>query len=188
VRSGLRSPCTHGPKVPEFRAVNDGQKALLARLREIVDETPRSGALNAAGLPLHITRFSQAVERRAEDGPALVAYVRSKVYEPATGSYNALIKAGRPNLTAEAVVADAEAPWSSAFTDNDREAARRRLGSMLEAHRQDEEAADAEAVDYDRKIVAEVSARRVAKGKPPLTPEQEQAMLLERASRRSRRS
>jgi hypothetical protein len=166
-------------------AVNDAHKALLARLRELVDETPGSGALNLGRRPLHINRFSQAVEARADDGPALVAYIRSKVHEPATSSYSALIEAGRPDLTAEAVVADAAAPWASEFTDADRSTARARLGAMLEAHRRDEEAVEAEAVQYDRKIVADVSASRVAKGKPPLTPEQEQEMLADRAARRA---
>ena len=168
--------------------MNDAQKALLARLRELVEETPKSGALNAAGQPLYITRFSQAVEARAEDGQALVEYVRSKVHEPATDSYNALIKAGRADLTAEAVAADAHAAWATEFTDDDRAVARARLGAMLEAHRKEEEAAEAEAVEYDRKIVAEVSSRRVAKGKAPLTPEQQQAILSERAARRAQGS
>jgi hypothetical protein len=44
---------------------------------------------------------------------------------------------------------------------------------------------EAEAVAHDRKIVAQVSARRIAKGKPGLTPEQETDMLKERASRRA---
>lgn len=166
-------------------SMNEPQKALLARLREIVMETPKSGALNAAGHPLHITRFSQAVEARAEDGPALVAYIRAKVHEPPTGSYNALIKAGHPDLTAEAVAADAGAAWASEFTADDRIAAQARLGAMLEAHRNEQHAAEAEAVAQDRKVLVEVSARRVAKGKPPLTPDQERTMLDERAVRRA---
>jgi len=164
--------------------VNNAQKALLARLRELVDETPKSGALNAGGRTLYITRFSQAVEGRAEDGPRLVEYVRSKVHERATDSYDALIKVGRPDLTAEAVAADASAPWASEFTENDRAAARARLGAMLNAHRTERDAAEAEAVEHDRKIVVDVSARRVAKGKPPLTPDQQQSMLDDRAARR----
>lgn len=130
--------------------MNDAQKALLARLRDLVEETPRSGALNAAGQPLYINRFSQAIENRAEDGRALVEYVRSKVREPATDSYNALIRAGRPDLTAEALAANADAPWASEFTDVDRDAARARLGAMLEAERQEQEAAEALAVEHDR--------------------------------------
>jgi hypothetical protein len=49
----------------------------LARLREIIEETPKSGALNAGKRPLHVTRLAQAVERRAEDGDALAAEVSS---------------------------------------------------------------------------------------------------------------
>jgi hypothetical protein len=157
-------------------------------LRELVEETPKSGALNAGGRPLYINRFSRAVEARAEDGPALVLYVRSKVRESPTESYNALIQAERPDLTAEAVAADAEAPWSSEFTDDDRAAARDRLGAMVEAHRKDQDAAEAVAIEHDRKIVAEVTARRVAKGKPALTSDQEQTMLDRLAAQREQRT
>jgi len=165
--------------------VNEAQKALLARLRELVDETPGSGALNAGGRPLHITRFSQAVEARAQNGARLVEYVRSKIHEPPTDSYNALIKADRPDLTAEAVAADVDAPWASEFTDYDRTVARARLGAMLEAHRTEQETAEAEAVEHDRKIVAQANTRRVAKGRQALTPEQEQTMLHDLAARRT---
>lgn len=79
--------------------MNHAQKALLDRLREIIEETPKSGALNAAKHPLHVHRFKQAVDARAEDGEALVEYARAKVHEDPTGNYNALIKAGRSDLT-----------------------------------------------------------------------------------------
>src|SRR5690348_312120 len=95
----------------KVQMVNEAQKALLARLREIIAETPKSGALDAGKRPLYVTRFMQAIERRSEDGPALVAYVRSKVHERATGTYDALIEAGHPELTVEALVAEADAAW-----------------------------------------------------------------------------
>jgi hypothetical protein len=169
--------------------VNPAQKALLHRLRQIIEETPTSGALNAAKQPLHVTRFAKAVERRAENGDALVAYARSKVHERATTSYNALIAAGRPDLTVEAAVASADAAWASEFSDADRAVARARLGEMEKAHREEREAAEAAeeaaAVEQDKKIVADVSAKRVAKGNPALTPEQEASMLKDRAARRA---
>jgi hypothetical protein len=168
--------------------VNDAHNALLARLRDIVVETPRSGAVNAGNRPLHITRFAQAVEARAEDSAALVKYTRAKVHEAPTGSYTALIAAGRPDLTVEAVVADADAEWASEFTDADRAAARARLGDMIETHRKAQAAAEAVAVEHDRTILAKVSASRVAKGMPALTPEQEATMLAERAARRAERA
>lgn len=165
--------------------MNAAQKALLARLREIIQETPKSGALNAGKRPLYVSRFSQAVEARARDGSALVDYVRAKIWEPVTSGYTALVDAGRSDLTVEAVVADADAPWASEFTDDDRALARARLGDMIEAHRKVLESVEAEAVERDREIVARVSASRAAKGKPGLTPEQEADMLKERAARRA---
>lgn len=165
--------------------MNHAQKALLDRLREIIEETPKSGALNAAKHPLYVHRFKQAVDARAEDGEALVKYARAKVHEDPTGSYNALIKAGRSDLTVEAAVADADAEWASEFTEVDRAAAQARLGTMIDSHRKTLDAAEAVAVAHDHKIVAEVSALRIAKGKPRLTPEQEANMLRERAARRA---
>lgn len=174
------------PNVTTVHSVNDPQKALLARLRELVEQTPTSGALTAAGRPLHVSQFSQAIETRADDGPALVEYVRSKVHARPTASYSALIKAGRPDLTPEALAADADAPWASEFTEDDRAAARTRLGAMLEIHRKQEEADAAAAVEDARKIVARVSANRVASGKAPLTPKQEEDMLGNLAARHAR--
>jgi len=153
--------------------VNRAQKALLDRLRELIEETPKSGALNAAKRPLYVTRSEQAVETRATDGDALAAYARAKVHEAPTGSYNALVVAGRSDLTVEALVADPDAEWASEFSEVDRAVARERLGVMVEANEAAQQAVEAEAVAHDRKIVAQVSASRLAKGKPGLTPEQE---------------
>src|SRR5688500_14168258 len=99
VRSARRSSSPSSACTSTVSDMNDAQKALLARLRELVVVTPTSGALNAAKRPLHITRFAQAVERRSEDGAKLVAYVRAKVHEPVTGGYESLIDAGRADLT-----------------------------------------------------------------------------------------
>ena len=168
----------------KVKPVNAAQKALLARLGELVVETPKSGALNTAKKPLYVTRFAQAVERRAEDGAALVEYVRAKIHEPPTEGYNQLIEAGRPDLTVEAVVADTGATWASEFTDGDRAAAGDRLGSMLEADRAKREAAEAGAVVQDQKIIAVVNRRRLAESKPELTAQQESEILARRARER----
>lgn len=166
--------------------VNTAQKALLTRLRELVEETPKSGAVTAAGHPLHVSQFSVAIESRADDGQALVEYVRAKVHAKPTASYSALIKAGRPDLTPEALAADADAPWAAEFTQADRDAAGARLGEMLEVHRKEAEATEAAAIEDARRIVAKVSANRVASGKKPLTPAQEEDMLGSLAARRAR--
>jgi hypothetical protein len=56
---------------------------------------------------------------------------------------------------------------------------------MIEAHLSELDAAEAMAVEHDRKIVAEVTELRVAMGKPRLTPDQEQQMLRDRATKRT---
>ena len=165
--------------------MNDAQRALLDRLRELVIETPKSGALNAGKQPYHPTRFAQAVERRADDGDALVKYVRAKVHAPATDGYDALIEAGRPDLTVEALVADADAPWTPEFDDDDRRAASERLGTMLEADRVRRDAAEAEAVEADRRIITLMNQQRADQGKGPLSPAQEAQVMERRASQRA---
>ena len=165
--------------------MNHAQKALLVRLREIVEATPQSGAVNAGNRPLHVSAFSRALESRAEDGDALVEYARAKVHQAPMASYAALIKANRPDLTIEGVVADPDAEWAGEFTDKDRAAARNRLGEMIDAHREAQEAVEATAVARDRRIADQVSASRIAKGMPALTPEQEATMLEQRSARRA---
>ena len=167
--------------------VNDAQKALLARLREIVEEAPRSGAQTAAGNPLHLTHVAKAIENRTDDGPALVKYVRSKVQGPPASSYEQLIAAGRADLTMEAVVADVDAAWASEFTDDDRTAATARIGQMVEAHREARETAAGEAVARDSKTLERVNESRAGKGKPPMTQDQEDDMLRNLADRRDKR-
>lgn len=156
----------------------------MARLRELIEETPKSGALNAGKKPLYVSRFAQAVERRAEDGDALVKYVRAKIHERATDGYSALIDAGRPDLTVEAVVADEDASWASEFTDADRAAARARLGEMRDAVKDRREVAESAAIEHDWKIIARMNERRESEGKPPLSPQQEADVLKRRSDER----
>src|SRR3954447_20133550 len=129
--------------------------------------------------------FARALEGRAQDGSALVEYARAKVYQAPMASYTALIKAGRPDLTVEGVVADGHAEGGAEFTDEDRAAARERLWGVIETHRKAREGAEETAVAHDREIAARVSASRIAKGMPGLTPEQDATMLRERAARRA---
>ena len=164
--------------------MNQAQRALLARLREIIIETPKSGALDAGKKPYRPTRFAGAVERRSEDGPALVKYVRSKIHEPATAGYGALVEAGHAELTVEAVVADGAAPWASEFTADDRAAAAERLGQMIKTQRERQTASEAKAVEEDRRIVTLMNDRRKAAGKPALTPKQESETLARMAAKR----
>ena len=81
--------------------------------------------------------------------------------------------------------ANADAPWAFAVHRRRPSAGECAARGDGDAHRKEQEVVEAEIVKRDRKIVADVSARRVAKHKPPLTPEQEQTMLDERAAQRA---
>lgn len=174
-----------GPGNGKIGSVNNAQRALLARLRELIVETPSSGALNSGKKPYRPNRFAQAVERRSDDGEALVEYVRSKVHGPATDGYDALVDAGRPDLTVEAVVADTDAPWAAEFDDDDRGAAKQRLGTMLEAERARRATVEAEAVEGDRRVVASMNKRRADEGRPALTPAQQAQVMARLESQRA---
>lgn len=163
--------------------MSSAQRALLHALRELFADAPRI-AVDAGGHPLRFSRTMPAVEARADDGPALVAYIRAKIHEPAGSGYDALVAAGHPERTFEAMVADMRAPWASEFSDADRRVARKRLDARVIAYREHLDVEEAAAVDRDRAIVEQVSANRVAKGRPPLTAEQRAEMLEGMAARR----
>lgn len=65
-----------------------------------------------------------------------------------------------------------------------RPAARVRLGEQQSVLADHKRARAADAVARDREIVADVNARRIAKGQPLMTPEQETEMLERLAARR----
>jgi hypothetical protein len=159
---------------------------LRADLHRIIEETPRSGALNAAKQPLYVNRFRQAVEAREHDDDALLAYVAEKVTEPVTTGYNALLEADALELTVEWLVADEAKPYAGLpELVAVRPAARTRLGEQRSIIAERKRAAEEQAVARDREIVADVNARRSAKGQPPLTSDQETDMLARLARKRS---
>jgi hypothetical protein len=160
-------------------------KALRADLDRIIEETPKSGALNAGKKPLHVNRFRQAVEAREHDDGALLAYVAEKVTEPVTTGYNALLEADALELTVEWLVADETKPYAELpELVAVRPAARARLGEQQSTVAARKRAAEEQAVARDREIVADVRSRRNAKGQPPMTREQEAEMLARLASKR----
>jgi hypothetical protein len=59
---------------------------------------------------------------------------------------------------------------------------------MQLAHQEASDAAEAHAVEHDREIAALANDRRIAGGKPALTPEQEAEMMARRAAERAGKS
>jgi hypothetical protein len=160
--------------------------ALRADLHRIIEETPKSGALNAGKKPLHVHRFRAAIEAREDDDDALLAYVAAKVNDPVTTSYNALLEADALELTVEALVADEAKPYAELpELVAVRPSAQARLGEQQSIIVERRRAREEEAVAREREIVADVNARRQAKGNPPMTAEQETEVLARLASKRT---
>jgi hypothetical protein len=158
--------------------------ALLSDVREQLAALPTSGALNAGGNPYRAQRTERAVEQRAADPVALLAYVTKLAFQKTSETLTALVKADRLDLSIESLVADESKVYAPLFSDGARAAARAKLVGWKEqvAHlaRERLEAQDA----ADRRIIAVMNRQRAAKGQASLTTQQEQRVLENR--RRSR--
>jgi hypothetical protein len=165
--------------------VDDAHKALLAEIRRRLEETRDDpNVMNSDGSNYWGPYVTRAIDQREADGPALVAYIRNVLRKSGDSQgWNALLEAGRLDLSFEDMVANAAEPIRTLFSEDDRAVAARSLGeqqSQLKRRRETQEAAD---VERDRRIVADVGERRRAAGKT-WTPEIEERMLADRAAKR----
>lgn len=127
---------------------------------------------------------TRAVDQREDDGPALVAYIQSVLRKPGRSEgWSALLEGGRLDVSFEDMVAHADEPIRSLFTDEDREIARRTLGAQHGELERRREAAEGTAAAEDRRIVARVAASRRAAGKP-WTEDTQARMLADLGARR----
>jgi hypothetical protein len=105
-------------------------KALLDEVRrriELASDDPK--VLNRDGrTSWRGPRVGPAVERRADDGPALVAYIRRVLRKRESEGWNALREADRLQYSFEDVVANPPDPRiADLFSEEDRELATRLL-------------------------------------------------------------
>jgi hypothetical protein len=166
-------------------AVDPAHKALLAEIRrrlEAAKDDPR--VKNSDGSNYWGPYVTRAVNDREDDGPGLVQYIKNVLRKSGESQgWDALLEADRLNISFEDMVVNADEPIRSLFTDEDRAIAARSLGAQQEELKSRREAAEADEVARDQRIVAQVAANRVASGKP-WTPEMEAEMLADRAARR----
>jgi hypothetical protein len=111
-------------------------KALLDEVRrriELATDDPK--VLNRDGkTSWRGPRVRGAVERRADDGPALVNYIRGVLRKRESEGWNALREAGRLQYSFEDMVANPpDQRIAGLFSDDDRELARRLLSSKPSA-------------------------------------------------------
>lgn len=172
--------------------MDDAHRALrdeLFRRLEATKEAPE--VKNTDGSNYWGPRITKAIKDREADGPALVDYVKKVLRKTGESEgWNALVEASRLDLSFEDLVVKAAEPIRSLFTDEDRELAQAILDAQggevalkSEERRAEAVATEAQAVEHDRKIVADVRRRREAAGKS-WTPEMEADMLARMAVRR----
>jgi hypothetical protein len=127
---------------------------------------------------------TRAVNQREHDGPALVRYIKEVLRKSdESEGWNALLEAGRLDISFEDMVLNADEPIRGLFTDEDRRIAGRSLGEQQREIKRRGEVTEAAEKERDRQIVGEVAARRRAAGQL-WTAEMEARMLAERAERR----
>jgi hypothetical protein len=154
---------------------------IFRRLDEVRDDP---SITNTDGSNYWGPRITRAVKDREDDGPALVKYVKGVLRKTGESEgWNALLEADRIDLSFEDMVLNAHEPIRGLFTDRDRRLAAEILGEQQSEIDQRRDVREAEALEHDHLVMAEVRRRREADGKP-WTPEIEAEMLDRLAERR----
>ena len=108
--------------------------ALVSDLRWQIDQLKPRGIKDKAGNPYTASYFKRGLKAAADRGGlAVVEFVRGYLYKPPSDGFKKLEDKNALELACEALVADPDKPYADLFTDEDRAAARERLGPHLEA-------------------------------------------------------
>jgi hypothetical protein len=130
-------------------------------------------------------RVRMAIDNRAEDGPALVKYIKDLLRKSESEGWNALLEAGRLDLSFEDMVANTTDPLiAGLFSDEDRELATRLLGQQNAVIQERRTAAEDEALARDRRLTAMVREKALSKGEE-WTPEREAMVMASLKARRA---
>jgi hypothetical protein len=115
-----------------FRLVDRAHQLLLAEIRRRVEaahEDPH--VTNADGSSWSGPYVTRAINRREDDGPALVQYIKYVLRKPGESQgWNALLEGDRLDISFEEMVLNADEPIRGLFDDEDREIAARSLGQQ----------------------------------------------------------
>lgn len=108
--------------------------ALVSDLHWQIDQLKPRGIKDAAGNPYQASYYKRGLKSAGEEGgSAVVEYVRRYLYKAPSDGFKKLEEKNALDLACEALVADGDKPYAHLFTDEDRAAARKRLGPHLEA-------------------------------------------------------
>lgn len=108
--------------------------ALVSDLHSQIDQLTPRGIKDAAGNPYQASYYKRGLKTAIEEGgSAVVEYVRRYLYKAPSGGFKKLEEKNALDLACEALVADADKAYAHLFTEQDRAAARERLGPHLDA-------------------------------------------------------
>jgi hypothetical protein len=113
---------------------NDAVGALIRDLQSQLDQIRTRGIKNNAGQPYNPAHFKRGLAKAIDAGDLeVVDFVRRLLYKPPSDCYTRLENASALDLACESLVHDTSKPYAHLFTDEDRTAARERLGPNIEA-------------------------------------------------------
>ncbi len=139
---------------------------LLSDLEWQIAQLKPRGIKSDAGNPYNPAYYKRGLSAASEKGgPELVEFVRRYLYKPPSAGYLKLEQAGSLDLACEWLVMDETKPYASLFTDEDRAAARERLGPHVEAIK-------TRKAEHREGVIGRRNEMRAKQGKPPLTEEQ----------------
>lgn len=108
--------------------MHDAVEALISDLYWQIDQMKPRGIKNAAGNPYNPSYYKRGLQEAIDRGDReVIEYVQRFVNKPPSDGYKKLEEADSLDLACEALVADADKPYASLFSETDRSAARNRL-------------------------------------------------------------
>jgi tetratricopeptide (TPR) repeat protein len=115
---------------------SDAIAALVSDLQWQVEQLKPRGIKDNAGNPYNPSYYKRGLQAAINRGGTEVAsYIRRYIAKPPSDGYRKLEEADSLDLACEALVADEDKPYAYLFSDEDREAARRRLAPYTESIR-----------------------------------------------------
>jgi hypothetical protein len=108
--------------------MHDAVEALISDLYWQIDQMNPRGIKNAEGNPYNPSYYKRGLQEAIDRGDReVIEHVQRFVNKPPSDGYKKLEEADSLDLACEALVADADKPYASLFSETDRSAARNRL-------------------------------------------------------------
>jgi hypothetical protein len=168
--------------------VDHAHQTLLVEIRRRLEEARADrGITNTGGSNYWGPYVTRAVDKREDDGPALVEYIKDVLRKSGNSDgWNALLEADRLDISFEDMVVNATDPIKGLFNDEDRAIAAQSLGDQRAEIERRAAEAQAGELERDHRVLAQMDEVRLKDGKSELTDEQRADVLSARAARRRR--